>query len=175
MPPGHSLHLYGLGVCLAALGFGYLYLERVLGLEPCPLCVLDRIVLWTLAGVYALAHFQRPEKRDRIGYDVGLLLIAAIGLGVAGRHVYLQTLPPGSLAECGAGFWFLAEQSGMEAAVAAALRGTGDCGEVQWTFLGLSIPALTLGVFMVLFALALVDMIQAVRSRPGPGFPPPPR
>lgn len=168
MPPGHSLHLYGLGACLAALGFGYLYLERVLGLEPCPLCILDRIVLWTLAGVFALAHFQGPDRRDRIGYDIGAMLIAAVGLGVAGRHVYLQTLPPGSLGECGAGFWYLAEQAGMEAAVAAALRGTGDCGEVQWTFLGLSIPALTLGVFVVLFALALADMVQAIRSRPGP-------
>ena len=168
MPPARPLHLPALGVCLAALGFGYLYLERALGLEPCPLCVLDRIVLWTLAAVFALAHFQRPDRRERIGYDVGALLIAAVGLGVAGRHVYLQTLPPGSLSECGAGFWHLADSVGMEAAVAAALRGTGDCGEVQWTFLGLSIPALTLGVFMVLFALALVDMVQAVRSRPEP-------
>ena len=175
MPPGHSLHLYGLGVCLAALGFGYLYLERVLGLEPCPLCVLDRIVLWTLAGVFTLAHFQRPGKRGRIGYDVGLLLIAAIGLGVAGRHVYLQTLPPGSLAECGAGFWFLAEQASMEAAVAAAVRGTGDCGEVQWTFLGLSIPALTLGVFVLLLTLALIDLTRAARSHPGLDPQAPPR
>lgn len=175
MPPGHSLHLYGLGVCLAALGFGYLYLERVLGLEPCPLCVLDRIVLWTLAGVFALARFQHPGKRGRIAYDLAALLLAAIGLGVAGRHVYLQTLPPGSLAECGAGFWFLAEQAGLEAAVAAALRGTGDCGEVQWTFLGLSIPALTLGVFVLLLALALIDLIRAARSRPGPDPQTPPR
>ena len=165
MPLAPSLHLYGLGVCLAALGFGYLYLERILGLEPCPLCILDRIILWTLAAVFALAHFQRPDRRERIGYDIGAALIAAIGLGVAGRHVYLQTLPPGSLSECGAGFWYLADSVGMEAAVAAALRGTGDCGEVQWTFLGLSIPTLTLGVFMVLFALALIDLIRAVRSR----------
>ena len=166
MPPARPLHLPALGVCLAALGFGYLYLERVLGLEPCPLCILDRIVLWTLAAVFALACFRRLGRRGRIGCDAGALLLAAAGLGVAGRHVHLQTLPPGALSECGAGFWYLADSVGMGAAVAAALRGAGDCGEVQWTFLGLSIPALTLGVFMVLSTLALIDMIRAVRSRP---------
>ena len=63
----------------------------------------------------------------------------------------------------------------MEAAVAAALRGTGDCGEVQWTFLGLSIPALTLGVFVLLLALALIDLLRTARSRPGPDPQAPPR
>ena len=158
LPP---LHLTGLLLCLGSLAFAYFYLERTLGLDPCPLCILDRILLGALAGIFALAWLQRPTRRDRIGYDIGALVFAAGGLGVAGRHVYLQHMPPDTLGDCGAGFWYLMEQIGIEGAVASALRGDGDCGDIQWTFLGLSIPTLTLILFGVLFLMALFDMIEA--------------
>ncbi len=165
-----SLHLIGLSLCLGALAFAYLYLERTLGLEPCPLCVLDRFLFGTLAVVFAFAWLRNPDRRDRIGYDIGALGFCIGGLGVAGRHVYLQHAPAESLAECGAGFWDLMEQIGIEGAVASALRGDGDCGDIQWTFLGLSIPTLTLILFAVLFLITLVDIILAIRSKPMPGF-----
>ncbi len=159
------LHLTGLAICLGALAFGYLYLEQTLGLEPCPLCVLDRIVLLALAAIFALAHFQRPSAGERIGYDIGALIVSLGGIGIAARHVQLQSRPPDSLSDCGAGFWHMLDQIGIEGAVADALRGGGDCGSVQWTFLGLSIPTLTLGVFVVLSLLSLTDLIDAIRNR----------
>ncbi len=160
-----NLHLLGLVICVAALAFGYLYLERTLGLEPCPLCILDRFAFMALAVIFALAYFQRPGARDRIGYDIGAGVISLAGTGIAGRHVTLQNRPPDTLGDCGAGFWHLFDQIGLEGAVASALRGSGDCGDIQWTFLGLSIPTLTLGIFVVLFLLSLADMIDAIRKR----------
>ena len=160
-----NLHLVGLVICVAALAFGYLYLERTLGLEPCPLCILDRFIFIALAIIFALAYFQRPGARDRIGYDIGALVMSLGGTAIAGRHVYLQNHPPDTLGDCGAGFWHMLDQIGLEGAVASALQGGGDCGTIQWTFLGLSIPALTLGLFVVLFLLSLVDMIDAIRKR----------
>ena len=165
MARAHPLHLAGLLVCLASLGFAYFYLQKALGLEPCPLCILDRFIFGALAVIFALAYFQKPNRRDRIGYDIGALMVALVGLGVAGRHVHLQYFPPEGLGNCGAGFWSLLDRIGIEGAIASALQGSGDCGEIQWTFLGLSIPVLTLGVFVLLFALALADMIQAIRQR----------
>ena len=160
-----DLHLAGLSICLAALAFGYFYLERALGLEPCPLCILDRIVFIALAIIFALAYFQRPNTGDRIGYDIGALVMSLGGIGIAGRHLYLQNRPAETLGDCGAGFWHLLDRVGLEGAVASAFQGGGDCGSIQWTFLGLSIPALTLGLFVVLFLLPLADMIEAIRNR----------
>ena len=165
MPRLPNLHLLGLVICLAALAFGYLYLERTLGLEPCPLCILDRIIFIALAVVFALAYFQRPNAGERIGYDVGALIISLGGVGIAARHVYLQNRPADTLGDCGAGFWHMLDRFGLEGAVSSALQGSGDCGSIQWTFLGLSIPALTLGLFVVLFLLSLTDMIVAIRNR----------
>ena len=160
-----NLHLVGLVICLAALAFGYLYLERTLGLEPCPLCILDRIIFIALAVIFALAYFQRPNSVERIGYNVGALIISLGGIGIAARHVYLQNRPADTLGDCGAGFWHLLDRVGLEGAVASALQGSGDCGAIQWTLLGLSIPTLTLGLFVVLFLLSLTDMIDAIRNR----------
>ena len=166
IPRTQIYHLAALALCLLSLAFAYLYLERSIGLEPCPLCILDRIVFIALAVIFALAYFQRPGKRDRIGYDIGALAVTGAGLGIAGRHVYLQTQPADALGDCGAGFWYLLDQIGMEGAVASALRGTGDCGEIQWTLFGLSIPMLTLTMFGVIFLLSLTDLVCACRSDP---------
>ena len=160
-----NLHLVGLVICLAALAFGYLYLELTLGLEPCPLCILDRIVFIALAVIFALAFFQRPNAGERIGYDIGAMVMSLGGLVIAGRHVYLQNRPADTLGDCGAGFWHMLDRVGIEGAVASALQGRGDCSDIQWTFLGLSIPTLTLGLFVVLFMLSLTDLIDAIRKR----------
>lgn len=160
-----NLHLVGLIICLAALAFGYFYLERTLGLEPCPLCVLDRIVFIALAVIFALAYFQRSNRGERIGYDIGATIMSLGGVGIAWRHVYLQNRPADTLGDCGAGFWHMLDKIGLEGAVASALQGSGDCGVIQWTFLGLSIPTLTLGLFVVLFLLPLTDMVDAIRKR----------
>ena len=160
-----DLHLIGLVICLGSLAFGYFYLEQALGLEPCPLCILDRIIFIALAAVYALAYFQRPNAGERIGYDIGALIVSLGGVGIAARHVYLQNRPADALGDCGAGFWYLLDRIGLEGAVSSALRGDGDCGEIQWTFLGLSIPSLTLGLFVILSLLSLTDLIRAIQNR----------
>ena len=159
-------HLAGCAICLAALAFGYFYLQRTLGFEPCPLCLLDRFVFAALAVIFALAYFQFPGKRDRIGYDIGAMVVSLGGTAIAGRHVYLQHYPPTGLGDCGAGFWYLLDQIGIEGTITSALQGRGDCSEIQWTLAGLSIPTLTLILFVVLFLLPLADMICAIRQHP---------
>ena len=167
MPPARIRYFAGLAVCLTALAFAGLYLEGMLGLEPCPLCVLDRILFWILAGVFALAAFRNPPRIERIGYSIAAFAVAAAGLAVTARHIQLQAMPPQGLGDCGGGFWDLFETVGLEGAVAAALQGTsGDCAAVQYTTFGLTLPQQTFAVFLVLLTLALIDFIQALRRAP---------
>ena len=167
LTPVRIRHAAGLAVCLGSLAFAIVYLEGMLGLAPCPLCVLDRILFWILAGIFALAALRNPQRAERIGYDALGGAVALVGIAVTVRHIQLQAAPAPGLGDCGAGFWDLFEAIGFEGAVAAALQGSsGDCGAIQYTTLGLTLPQQTFGLFLFLFALVLVDVIQALRRRP---------
>ena len=165
-PPARIRYFSGLGICLASLAFAVLYLEGVVGLEPCPLCVLDRILFWILAGVFALAAFQNPPRHERIGYDIGIFVFAAAGIAVTARHIQLQSQPLQGLGDCGAGFWDIMEKAGLERAVSQALQGSSDCGTIQYEMFGFTLPQMTQAVFGVLLLIAVADFVQALRHRP---------
>lgn len=155
---------YGLGAALCAGLVGYaLYAQHVLGLEPCPLCVFQRIAYMAIGAVFLVAALHNPRARaGRVTYGVLLVLAAIGGMSVAGRHVWLQSLPPSEVPACGPGLDYLLEAFPLQDVLARVFRGSGECAEIDWTFLGLSMPAWNLIVY-ALFATA--GLWAAVRRR----------
>ncbi|MBT8148552.1 MAG: disulfide bond formation protein B [Pseudomonadales bacterium] len=131
---------------IGLLGFGY-YLELVEGLEPCPLCITQRFFL-LLCGLLGLfAALQKPARRGARVYGALGVLTAVAGGFFSSRQLYLQSLPPDQVPACGPSLEFILETFPLSEALSILLRGDGNCAEVTWTFIGLSIPGWTLVVF----------------------------
>ncbi len=136
----------GFALCVTLIAIA-LYFQYGLGLEPCPLCILQRIVVMALGLVFVIAVLHNPSLRARRVYGILIILIAGLGLGIAGRQVWLQTVPQANLGGCGVGLDYMIETFPLSKTLELVFRGSGDCSEVQWIFLGLSIPAWMTVVF----------------------------
>ena len=147
--------------CAGLLGFG-LVLQRVMHLEPCPLCILQRIAFIAIGATALAAAIHNPRRRGWAVYGGLLAFLSALGGGVAAWQVYLQHLPPGQAPECGPGLDYMLEAMPLTKILPLIFKGSGECAEVTWTFLELSIAQWALGWF-VLFVAA--GVIAAVRRR----------
>ncbi len=132
-----------------------LYFQHVEGLEPCPLCIIQRVIVIALGVVMLVAAVHNPARIGRRLYGALIVLIAAAGVGVAGRHVWLQNLPPDQVPECGPGLEYLFNTFPLVETLEMVFKGSGECAEVLWTLLGLSIPGWTLVVFTAMTAVGL--------------------
>ncbi|MFO1436483.1 MAG: disulfide bond formation protein B [Gammaproteobacteria bacterium] len=147
-------------VCAGLLGYGY-YLQYAKGLEPCPLCIFQR-VCYAIVGLAAMvAAIHNP-------YGLGKRFYAAIsgigaigGLLFAGRQTWLQHLPPDQVPSCGPGLEYWMKTLSFGETVRKVFRGTGDCAEVTWTFLGLSIAEWSLLCFAALLVGSLLALCGA--------------
>ena len=140
-----------LGFAACALLFGYaLYQQHVLGLEPCHLCVFQRIGVLAIGLVFLVATLHGPRAGGAKAYGLLAALAAAVTAGIAARHVWIQQQPPGSVPACGADLDFMLDVMPLQEVVAKVLAGGGECQKVDWQFLGLSMPA---WVFMAAVAL----------------------
>lgn len=122
--------------CLGLLGFG-LYLQHGLGLEPCPMCVVQRYA-FILIAVFAALAGATTRKGLQIGAGLALLASAGFGAFVAARQSWLQWNPP-EFASCGRDFYSMIELFPLSRAIPMIFQGSGDCTKIDWTFLGLSI------------------------------------
>ncbi|MFN0315865.1 MAG: disulfide bond formation protein B [Burkholderiales bacterium] len=152
--------------CAGLMGFG-LYLQHVLKLEPCPLCILQRYA-FIAAGIAALiAALHNPKKWGRRFYALLVLVFSGAGAGVAGRQVWLQHNPQVS-AECGPGLEYMLESFPLSQVLPMLFKGEGDCAKVVWQFLGLSIPEWALVWFVLLLLAALWVAFSRDASSPPP-------
>lgn len=137
-------------VCTGMMAFA-LFSQYVWHLEPCPLCIFQRIALIALAMVFLLAGIHHPAGRigQRV-YAVLLAVAAATGAGVAGRHVWLQTLPKDQVPACGPGLDFMVDTFPVLEVLDMVLSGSGECANVSWRLFGLSMPVWTLVSFVLL-------------------------
>ncbi|MGB5324188.1 MAG: disulfide bond formation protein B [Pseudomonadales bacterium] len=142
------------------LGFGY-YLQYVEGLEPCPLCITQRFFLFLCGALGLIAALHRPSLAAARIYGIAGVLVAAAGSFFSGRQLYLQSLPEEQVPACGPSLDFILETFPLSEALTILLRGDGNCAEVSWTFLGLSIPGWTLVAFV---GLATGWLLQARRE-----------
>lgn len=133
-------NLIGVAACALLLGYAY-YAQFELHLEPCPLCIFQRIGVFTLGLVFLLAALHDPRGMGRRVYAVLVLLAAAATAAVAIRHLYIQSQPPGSVAACGASLKFMLKVLPLSDVISRVLNGSGECAKITWRFLGLAMPA----------------------------------
>ncbi len=165
-----SVNAAGCAACLAMLAYAILYAEGVLGLQPCPLCVFQRVGVAVLALVFLLAAVHNPPgRRAARVYAVAVALAALLPGYVAARHVYVQSLPAGSVPACGATLDFMLEVLPLAEVIRRVLTGGGECAVVDWSLLGLSMPAWVL-ICVLLLSLAGVLANWNVPRDPGPRF-----
>ena len=139
LPNRRLLNLAGFLACAGMMAFA-LYAQHVLFLDPCPLCVFQRVATILTGLVFLAAVLHNP---GRVGARVyaGLLVVAAgFGVAVAGWHVYLQNLPPDEVPGCGPGFEYIMDNFALFEALSMIFQGSGECADVVWRMLGLSMP-----------------------------------
>ncbi len=126
--------------CAGLLGFAY-YAQFVLHLEPCPLCILQRLGIFALGAVFLAAAVHGPRGWGRHLYAAALAIAALSTAGVALRQLYIQHLPPGTIPSCGASLDFMLKVLPWREVLAKVLSGSGECAKIDWRFLGLAMPA----------------------------------
>ena len=138
-----------------------LYLQYVVGLSVCPLCLTQRVFFVAAGSIAFLAALHNPTGVGRRVYAVLGLAMTAMGMGFAGRHIWLQYLPPEEVPACGPSLEYMLEVFPFEEALKALLMGDGNCAETLWTFLGLSIPELAMGVFVFMAGAFVVLLVRS--------------
>lgn len=142
------------------LSFGY-YLEVVGGLEPCPLCLVQRLFFGLIGLTSLIATLHNAKLAGVRVYSALIALFSLAGVIAAGRQVWLQHLPPGQVPECGPGLLYMLDTSPLGEVLLKVFKGSSDCSEVTWRFMGLSIPEWALAMFAILF---LINTAQLFRS-----------
>lgn len=143
---------------VVGMAFAY-YLQKVVGLDPCPLCIFQRVGLISM-GVFAfLAVIGNPQKRWA---KVTLMILALVSIlwsvGVAGRHIWLQNLPPDEVPACGPGLNYWMDTLPIAQVFKEVFTGSGECAVIDWTFLGFSLPQLSFTFFSVLTLFVLFNL-----------------
>lgn len=139
-----------------------LYAEHKLLMEPCPLCVFQRMAVIGLGILFLLAALHHPVSRAGTVTYAGLIAtVAALGAGVAGRHVWLQNLPPDQVPACGPGFDYIIDSFPLSDALKLIFTGSGECATIDWNFLGLSMPAWVLIGVVALGGLGVWSNLRA--------------
>lgn len=151
-----KLNLLGFLFCAAAMAFA-LYLEYVKGEVPCPLCIFQRIAMIGTGVVFLLATLHGPRRWGRWVYAVLTALVALVGVGLAARHVWLQSLPPDQVPACGPALGYLLKMLPVTEVVEYVLKGEGSCAAITSRVLGVSLPIWTLAAFACLSVYAVVS------------------
>ncbi len=145
-------------VCVAMLAFG-LYLQHVVGLEPCPMCIVQRYALILVAVVSGITALASRRGLLVTGSAV-MTLIASLGAFVAARQSFLQWFPPQE-ASCGRDLYGMIETFPLKRVIPMIFKGSGDCTKIDWTFLGLSIANWS---FVCFVGIALLGLVLIFRS-----------
>ncbi|MGB0784484.1 MAG: disulfide bond formation protein B [Marinomonas sp.] len=136
------------------------YMEYQMGLEPCPLCMLQRIVFFCV-GVVSLGSALTANVTVRKSCSWLVVVLSFAGAALAIRHLYLQNLPAEQLPACLPGLSYMFEVFPWQEIMQAMVMGTGECGDVVWTLFGISIPGWTLVAFV---GMAIINIVIAVRA-----------
>ena len=154
-----SLFLLAFFGCLLLMAAA-LYLEHVVGLEPCPLCVVQRICVIGFALVCLVAAIHGPSPLGRRIYALVALLFAAAGAATAGRQIWLQSVPAEELDACLPGLEYMIEAWPLQEIVSKVFHGTADCAEVKWTLFGMSIPEWSLLGFIAMLGFCVFQLLR---------------
>jgi disulfide bond formation protein DsbB len=160
-PTSRQLNAFSALIILGLIGFA-LYLQHVLGEDPCPLCIFQRVAFLCAGGFFLLAALHHPKSWGIRLYGVLTLLPALVGGGIAARQIWLQHLPADLIPACGPGLSWIFQSRPWLDALKVVFQGSGECAAVGWTFGGLSIAQWSLIWFGIF---ALVSLLQILRPR----------
>ncbi len=158
-------------ICAALIATA-LTMQYALKLEPCPLCIFQRVFVIALGAIVLVAAIHDPRLAGRRVYGVLIVVFGVLGMIVAGRHVWLQNLPADQVPECGPGLEYMLSACPLTEALSLVFRGSGECADVQWVFLGLTIPGWTLVIFTAFTIFGLLLIATRV-AQPAPLSAPP--
>jgi len=149
-------------ICFAMLAFG-LYLQHAVGLNPCPMCIVQRYSMLLVAVVAGLTALS-SRRSVHVGGAGLLVVLAGFGAFTAMRQTWLQWYPP-EVVNCGRDFYGMIETFPLQRLLPMIFKGSGDCSKVDWTFLGGTLANWNILIFSVIFASALVMIWHTVRAR----------
>jgi disulfide bond formation protein DsbB len=158
LPPRRLAYVLGFIVCAALIGWA-LWLQYGEGLEPCPLCMFQRVAVGAVGLVFLIALIHNPLQIGAWIYAVAALVLAGAGAALAGRQIWLQALPKDQVPACGMGINYMLDTLPFMDVVIKVLQGSGECAEKGWVFLGLSIA----GWAFVFFVTMIVGAIAVAR------------
>ena len=144
------------------IGFA-LYLQYVKYQDPCPLCMVQRVIFIAIAAVFLVATVHGPKHMGERVYAALISLLSLSGIAVASRHIWIQNLPKDQVPACGPGLDYMLETMPFSNVVKQLIHGSGECAEKGWTFLTLGIPEWSLlcyvglGVWAILIAVRKKD------------------
>ena len=140
LPNKRLLNFAGFLACAGMMGFA-LYAQYVLLLEPCPLCVFQRVATILLGIAFLIAALHNAGQVGSRVYAAFVTLFAGFGAGVAIWHVHLQNMPAGEVPSCGPGFEYIMDNFALFEGLSMIFKGSGECAEIVWRLLGLSMPS----------------------------------
>ena len=152
------LYLAGALFASGLMGFG-LFLQYVKHQDPCPLCMVQRVIFIAILALFALAALHGPRRVGERVYALLVALLSLAGVAVASRHIWIQNLPKDQLPACGPGLDYMLDTFPLSEVLKELMHGSGECAAKGWTFLSLGIPEwsllcyLALGVWAVVIAL----------------------
>jgi len=145
-------YLFGFLACAVLLAYAF-YEQFQMGVEPCPMCIFQRLAFIAMGIVFLIGGLHAPAAKGRRVYAVLVAIGALIGIGVAINHLRMQFTPHDPMmAGCGPGLSYLLDSFPLTDALKKAFTGSGDCGEINWTFLGITMPGWTLIWYVILGA-----------------------
>jgi disulfide bond formation protein DsbB len=150
-------------LALVSMAFAMGYLERHLNLAACPLCMTQRVFVLAWGIIALVAAIHNPRGMGNRIYAALCTISALGGAAIAGRHVWLQHLPPEDVPACGPSLEYMLEPLPFSETLSIVMMGDGNCAETMWTFMGLSIPEQTLILFVIT---AIICLWQTVRRYP---------
>ncbi len=158
LAPRNLNWLIGLG-CMFMMGVALVF-EHYMHLEPCPMCIFQRVAVIAAGLIALIAAIHGPGQTGIRVYGGLTALAAAIGATISMRHLWLQSLPEDEVPACGPGLDYLMDIFPLFDVITMVLRGDGSCAEVVWSFMGLSIPGWTLVGFIGLIALSGYQILR---------------
>jgi disulfide bond formation protein DsbB len=163
--PNKTLFLLIFLACIGLLASAY-YFEYVMYLDPCPLCMMQRIAV-LLVGLVGLSGFILSGNRVKQIIHSGLLMLSSVfGMFLAGRHIWIQNLPADQVPTCGPSLEYMVDTLPWAEVISIMLQGNGNCADLQWSFLGLSMPEWVMVWFIGFMLAGVYALLQCVKQNP---------
>lgn len=155
-----SLNLAGVAGSVMSMLFAVVVLQKMIGLEPCPLCMIDRVLVVALGLIFLVAALHNPGKIGQRIYAMVATLVSLAGVAVCLRHIWLQHLPADEVPTCAPGLDYMLQALPLSETLQIIFTTSGECAHIDWTLLGFTLPEQTLAVFAGFLLLSLLQMFR---------------